>query len=112
MKPERRLVLDFIQQNPLACEDLTVSEIETFAEHYAGGLVVLAGYPMRENFYVKLHDSWSDTTDIVVHEYHLEDPDQQTERYFTDSRRAFEYFMHAITGQGLDGTGPSTEGES
>ncbi len=120
-----RIVKEFLEQNP-GCEGIDEDDIETFAEHHSGGLVVL-GAPTVRAYYVKLHDTWGPGTpnepgDIVVHEYPLEDPREDTGApveqtwtgftedgipyegwsddsrvyYFDNGREAFDFFLGRI----------------
>lgn len=87
----------FLAQNELSAEGLTVSEIEDYATHHAGGLIVLLRY-LDDGWLVKLHDSWGSSEDIVVHRYdpNADDPefsDSQMIWDFTDAAEAFAFFQ-------------------
>lgn len=84
----------FIQQNTITMADLTAEEIAPHAHFYAGGSFVLSGTSKRPDFIVKMHDSW-DSDEIVVHEYHLDDPDNDDYKFYAPGkgREAFEDFL-------------------
>lgn len=103
------LVAAFRRQNPKAAAGLTDEEIEPFAEHHSGGLVVMgspAGEPtgvdLRE-YYAKMHDSWGPDDAIVVHCYDVDQIDESDPRsdqvtYHEDSRSAFRHFLSWLRG--------------
>lgn len=73
----------FAQQNERVMEGLmanggtpldpdVIALIDEYASHHAGGLVVLQG-AVSPGVYVKVHDSWGDDTNIVVHLYAADD---------------------------------------
>jgi hypothetical protein len=49
-----------------------VAAIDEYASHHAGGLMVLEGQ-VSPGVHVKVHDSWGDDTNIVVHVYSVQD---------------------------------------
>lgn len=112
----------FLAQNGYAAETLEYDEIAPYAEHHAGGLVVLGEMSTRAGYYVKVHDTWGEAgpngEEIIVHEYPLDEPEGQgpigcstyvrdgiwTEEwsdasfvwYFATGREAFEFFLARI----------------
>lgn len=97
---------NFVAQNTFFVTDLTDADhttIDSYAEHHAGGLVVL-GRHIDPVWYVKAHDTWGPGTpeepgDIVVHLYRVEDDedgeDEEQVLYFTSGTAALAAFLNA-----------------
>lgn len=86
----------FLAQNPLAAETLAdkIETIEPFAEHHAGGMVVLADYSgVKPGLYVKLHDSWGPEDKVIVHEYDPDDLGVDDVWTFDTGSEAFDFFI-------------------
>jgi hypothetical protein len=66
--------------------------------HHAGGLFVMGRWVGRE-WNVKVHDSWDgpdeDGADIVVHIYHLDNPDLDRVDYVKTAAGAVDLFLNA-----------------
>lgn len=92
----------FMGQNPDAAETLTIEQVRPYAEHHSGGLVVLGAPALRDNCYVKMHDTWGpglpdEPGSVVVHEYDLDGTGAVDEvTYFTSGREAFAHFLNLI----------------
>lgn len=87
---------DFLAQNDLFREGLTEDDYEmvhAFADHHAGGLIVLWRPFDVDGLSVKAHDSWGGDDDIVVHVYDSEDPDRQWMRFFDNGHDALNAFL-------------------
>lgn len=84
----------FIDQNELTAKTVTAAEVEGWVEHHAGGLYVLIS-PLAGGRYVKMHDSWGDDGKVVVHTYHpdVEDGETDSEDYFDTGREAYLHFL-------------------
>lgn len=61
----------FLAQNGLCAKTLNEEDVDGLAQHHCGGLFVLLDY-LPDSRVVKMHDSWADEDEIVVHVY---DPD-------------------------------------
>lgn len=94
----------FLEQNPHSANGLSRDQIEPYATHHAGGLVVLHGYAGTGR-HVKMHDTWGPGTengeepgDVIVHDYDPDSTDEHDETitYFTDGPTAFEAFLTAL----------------
>jgi len=104
LKAERALAASsddgyrFLVQNAVAAGTLAdqeqVDAVMQFAEHHAGGLVVL-GRSLDDGRYVKMHDSWGDDGKVVVHAYDPEDEmiNADVEYYFDTGAEALERFL-------------------
>lgn len=102
---ERNETDAFIDQNPYSARGLSRDQIELYAEHHSGGLIVLGGYA-GSGSYVKMHDTWGPGTeggepgDIVVHEYDPENFNEDAEddkvAFFTDGPTALKAFLTAL----------------
>lgn len=93
----------FLAQNEIAAATLTLDDIEGWAEHHAGGLMVLMFNNLPDGRVVKLHDSWGDPEDaVVVHTYDPDKPDDEDETiaYFMTGRVAFDHFLSLTSGAG------------
>lgn len=89
----------FFDQNATAAQSLTVDQVEAFADHHAGGLVVL-WRSLSDDWSVKMHDSWGgpddDGNDVIVHVYRNSDEDpRDTVTYYATGREAYAAFMAA-----------------
>lgn len=85
----------FLEQNDLCAATLTpqnVDDLEPYAQHYSGGLVVVLR-DLGDDRYVKMHDSWGDDGQIVVHAYNTLTDEDETERYFDAGWQAAEHFF-------------------
>lgn len=90
---------NFLDQNTLTAATITPQDREAlapFVQHYAGGLVV-ALRDLEGDRYVKLHDSWGDDGQIVVHAYPDDDvrvsEDEDEIRYFDTGWQAVAHFL-------------------
>jgi hypothetical protein len=92
----------FLDQNEIAAATLTRDEVEAFAEHHAGGLHVLGSYfdNGERSGYVKMHDSWGDDENVIVHEYDPDNPDPDDDddivHEFSTGRAALDYFLTIV----------------
>lgn len=118
------LIEAFRRQNPELSARLMDHEIEGWAEHHAGGLLVLGSWTSDARRYVKAHDTWGpglpdEPGEIVVHEYDpetagsghlhsevdLEDgiveqiwTDGSYVWFFTNPEQAFAFFLSRVEG--------------
>lgn len=86
----------FLDQNTDFARGLTEDDRETvdaFAEHHAGGLIVLWRPMEVDGLSVKAHDDWSDQDSIVVHVYDSPDPDRDWVRLFANGHDALAAFL-------------------
>jgi hypothetical protein len=87
----------FLAQNPDTAatlkDTLTAVRAAPYAEHHAGGMIVLAGTFIGTELYVKCHDSWSEAGVVVVHIYDAEDPDHQIVLEYESGAEAVRTFL-------------------
>ena len=91
----RTLAQRFNAQNDLGGVVLTAEEqdiIRRYADHHAGGLVVL-WRSLTDDLSVKLHDSWGEDGPVVVHVYDADDPDRDYIEEFADGHEAIARFL-------------------
>jgi hypothetical protein len=89
----------FLQQNPLTAEGLDHEVIAPHTTHHSGGLIVMFGYAGDSaHRMVKMHDSWGDTTHIVVHIYEPDDEAMDHVYEFTDAQKAYAKFIELTEG--------------
>lgn len=86
----------FLSQNEIAAATLLAGDVEGYAEHHAGGLIVLLRH-LDNGWLVKLHDSWGADEEVVVHRYdpNADDPEfSDTEEVwaFQTGAEAFRFF--------------------
>lgn len=89
----------FADQNPRAVADVEdhddLATVDDYAVHHAGGQYVL-WRPLEDGMHVKMHDSWADEGQVVVHIYSDRDePERDELREFTSGREALESFLAA-----------------
>lgn len=87
----------FLAQNDLSAATLTAKQVAPYAQHHSGGLVVLAGYDKVTGQCVKMHDSWGDDGEIVLHTYDPNaDDESETMVFYGVGSTAFARFLEAI----------------
>lgn len=95
-------MLRWLEQNDIAKATMTAlqcAQVEGYAEHHAGGLYVLMHERRVGDNWVctKLHDSWGDDGQVVVHTYspdlETDDTTIQREEYFDTGKKAVEAFL-------------------
>lgn len=95
----------FFAQNEAFARGLTEYEqavVRDYADHHAGGLIVLFRYLDEPDLCVKAHDSWGDVDSIVVHVYDPEDPDRDWMAFFDSGSEALAAFLN-VTFDDLEG---------
>ncbi len=100
--------LAFLDQNPRAAATLTSTDqleaVDDFAEHHAGGLIVLFRYT-EDGRCMKMHDSWGDEDTVVVHTYDPDNPEDpaETVQSFTSGTDALAAFLTFDEGEVSNG---------